>query len=363
MKNILFITAFKPSRISAGENFTRLLLDNLAINNAIDLVYFKRADETSFSSSNSNVKTLKEYQINKLNKLLTYIFKPYFFPVFRVRFNNSKKKEVNKLLNEKKYDLVILDYGQTFEVGLNIREKKILIAHDVLFQRYLRHNFLLGLWSKKTENKLLKQENAEIFTFSEKDKSLIYKHYKLNSNVTGFFLDDMVLNATPNLIDDYFVFFARWSRKDNSEGLEWFFDSVYPNLINPKRIKIIGAELDPKTALKLSKFNVEILGFIENPYLLIANSKALIAPLFNGAGVKVKVVEALACGTPVIGSNVSFEGIDSEFSNFMIECDSSQKYIERINEINFSVEERLNFKTNFVAKNNSNNIIQFVNSI
>lgn len=32
--------------------------------------------------------------------------------------------------------------------------------------------------------------------------------------------------------------------------------------------------------------------------------------MFHGAGIKVKVVEALALGTPVLGSAVAWEGID-----------------------------------------------------
>jgi len=34
-------------------------------------------------------------------------------------------------------------------------------------------------------------------------------------------------------------------------------------------------------------------------------SKALISPLFTGAGIKVKVIEALACGIPVIGTDIA----------------------------------------------------------
>lgn len=56
---------------------------------------------------------------------------------------------------------------------------------------------------------------------------------------------------------------------------------------------------------------MEYLGFMDNPYVQIAKCQALIAPLFNGAGVKVKVIEALALGTPVIGTDIAFEGIEN----------------------------------------------------
>ena len=363
MKKILFITAFKPSKISAGENFTRLLLSNLTKKNIIDLVYFKIENESSFISSNKNINVIKEYSINKWIKLCTYLLKPYFFPVFRVRFNNTRKLEIIKLVNENSYDLIILDYGQCFEVGLTIKNRKLLIAHDVLFQRYSRHNAILGLWSKWTERRLLRQNNSDIFTFSEKDKQLISDNYKIKSHVTGFFLDDNVLESYPILMKDYFVFFARWSRKDNSEGLLWFFENVFPFLNESYQFKIIGLELSNNIIKKIQNPNVEILGFVENPYQIISEAKALIAPLFNGAGVKVKVIEALACGTPVIGSDISFEGIDDENKKFLNKCNSTKDYLKVMANVNVTLEERINFKKNFILRNNSQNILEFIKNL
>jgi glycosyltransferase involved in cell wall biosynthesis len=362
MMKILFITAFKPSRLSAGENFSRLLLYNLSLDHQLDLVYFKNENDTTFEVERANIQIIKEYNLNKWVKLFTYLTNPFNFPVFGVRFNKKRKQEIKEILDKKTYDLVFLDYGQCFEVGLQITKSKILIAHDVFYQRYNRHNIFLGYWSRFTERKLLQQSNAQIFTFSEKDQRLIFDNYKLESNVTGFFLDELVISAKPKQIENYFVFFARWGRKDNSEGLEWFFDNVYPLLEENITFKIIGAELDLKLEKKIQRKNVEILGFINDPYSIIADAKALIAPLFNGAGVKVKVVEALACGTPVIGSEISFEGIDTQFSKFMFQCKSPLDYIDKIHNISIPLETRQSFKNNFVSKNNAVNILNYVNA-
>lgn len=55
---------------------------------------------------------------------------------------------------------------------------------------------------------------------------------------------------------------------------------------------------------------VSFIGFVENPILEIARCQALVAPLRRGAGVKVKVIDALSFGTKVIGTEIAFEGID-----------------------------------------------------
>ena len=76
---------------------------------------------------------------------------------------------------------------------------------------------------------------------------------------------------------------------------------------------------------------------------------------------EVKVIEALACGVPVIGSDVSFEGIDSDFIDFLIECKTSKHYVDEINCIDFSLLGRIKFKENFILRYNSNNILKCVN--
>ena len=83
--------------------------------------------------------------------------------------------------------------------------------------------------------------------------------------------------------------------------------------------------------LKLN--NIEILGFVEEPVKEIARTQALIAPLHKGAGVKVKVIDALSSGTQVIGTDVTFEGIeDNEKNKLFINCADAIEYINIFNQ-------------------------------
>lgn len=76
------------------------------------------------------------------------------------------------------------------------------------------------------------------------------------------------------------------------------------------------------------------MGFVENPLDIIYKSAALIAPLFTGAGVKVKVIDAFTTGTPVIGTEIAFEGLPF-IERLTFQADKAKAYIEIIN--NFSV--------------------------
>ena len=60
MRKILFLTPYVPSSRAGGENFTRLLLEELSKKNKIDLLYYRYADDPSYVVPNENVKVIKE---------------------------------------------------------------------------------------------------------------------------------------------------------------------------------------------------------------------------------------------------------------------------------------------------------------
>ena len=97
------------------------------------------------------------------------------------------------------------------------------------------------------------------------------------------------------------MMFGNWTRKENYEGALWFINNVSPFLDIKTTIKIIGRKFPIE---KINNSNplvtYEVLGFVDDPYDILSKSKCLISPLFNGAGIKVKVIESLACGTPVV---------------------------------------------------------------
>jgi glycosyltransferase involved in cell wall biosynthesis len=362
-KRILFVTAFKPSRLAAGENYTRQLLIELGKKYDLDLVYFKRRSEESLALSIPGIRIKLEFNLTLVTRITSYLERPFYFPVFKSRLNKSTIRKIVDLVEVSSYDLIFIDYSQTFELNVFLKGNKILLAHDVMSERYGRHGFFLGLWAGFTERKLLRQGRKQIFTFSAKDSVLLRERCGVDSMVTGFFLDATVRLAVPDRIEDYLVFFAMWRRKDNLDGLMWFLKEVLPFLKDNLKIKIIGAGLSSDSPIFAGTSNVEYLGFVDNPYEIIKNARALIAPLFKGAGVKVKVVEALACGVPIVGTPLAFEGIDDQFNSFMLVAQAPKEYVTRIDTLDLSLNQRLLFKQNFISSNNSNVILDYISNI
>ena len=123
MKSILYVTAFRPSQVSAGENYSLELIKALTMNNKVDLVYFKRRSESEFISWTSNLKVVLAFDLSYMTRFLSFLCDMSIFPVFNSRFNFARRRKVIRMANSGKYDLIVLDYGQTFLIGRKITEE------------------------------------------------------------------------------------------------------------------------------------------------------------------------------------------------------------------------------------------------
>jgi glycosyltransferase involved in cell wall biosynthesis len=97
----------------------------------------------------------------------------------------------------------------------------------------------------------------------------------------------------------------------NEIGLKWFVDEVLsrinsatPNI--PLAVLSRGAESRPWLA---DHPGVRVLSQDVEPASLFASSRVSIAPLLEGGGVRVKILESLASGCPVVATSIGGEGL------------------------------------------------------
>ena len=153
------------------------------------------------------------------------------------------------------------------------------------------------------------------------------------------------------------MFLWKLGKKRELRLFEILFEN-FPQFANIYHFKIVGGGLD---STKLNEYlgrdvSYEYLGFVDNPYEILSLSSGLVAPLRLGAGVKVKVIESLGCGVPVIGTDVAFEGIPDYAQGFCLDINSSESFVKAVN---FSNEDRFKFKQDFLAKYTFNHPLSF----
>lgn len=145
---------------------------------------------------------------------------------------------------------------------------------------------------------------------------------------------------------------------DNPHNLissKWFFEKVYPLLPGDLRICVIGTILDhiPKNLP-----NVTGVAFAEKLDDYYNKSRVSICPMLTGTGVKIKVVEAMAYGLPVVCTQPGVDGIPDKTNNGCLVTNDAAEFAEYISLLLTDEEEykkqsalgRACFKKHFLKK-------------
>lgn len=368
MKRLLFITATTPGiQGGGGETYTAELLKELSNHFLIDLVYFQYPYMDRFVPFNENIRVVASLTLGTALRIKGMLSCPFVFPYFSTRYNKKLEKKIQELVDQNDYCSIYFDFSNTFIYARKIRHPHIiLMAHDVVAQSHMRRKRLLLPWVKATEKELLEKGTA-VFTFSEKDCQLVKELYGLESHSTQFFISEVTLRAKPQYESDYYVMFGSWNRPENYLSLQWFISNVAVKLMDDVRIKVLGGGKMPDEIRELidSSDMFEYVGYVDNPFDIIANARAEIAPLLYGAGVKVKCVEALTCGTPVIGTEVAFEGIPcyEGMERMMIRAKTPEEFIHSIETLQLTIEDRINMKDIFCKNYSDSAIVKYLLSI
>lgn len=258
------------------------------------------------------------------NSVLFQLEIPYFYNLLR-------KKNIKKF---------ILDQQNVFW------ESHDFPSFDIKKKMY---NFFTYKRDKEIEIQALR-DATHILVCSERDKQLLIE------NVPS--LEDK-MTVIPNCIkfDDYKNYFQNYSRPRVSEGtfhivfmglLEYepnldavntICQVIAPHFENNVKFLIIG-----KNPPKIRKpENVSFLGYVEDIKGPVLQSDICIAPLRYGSGTRLKILEYLAMGKPVISTSKGAEGIEyTNGENIIIE-DNFDLFTGRIHDLlnNHSMRDQL----------------------
>jgi glycosyltransferase involved in cell wall biosynthesis len=129
------------------------------------------------------------------------------------------------------------------------------------------------------------------------------------------------------------------------DGIVWFIENVWKYLSrssNQFNLWIAGSKAPHKLKRLISKYKgITLYEDIDDMSVLFAKAGVYIAPIFWGAGVKVKICEALSYGLPIIlteHANIGYELINKEEA---IIADSAQEMRESIIELFANNDERI----------------------
>lgn len=127
----------------------------------------------------------------------------------------------------------------------------------------------------------------------------------------------------------YVLFVGSFAYSPNIDALHIICDKIAPSFGNEVKFIIIGMSPPDITRPK----NVKFLGYVEDVKKYILESDICIAPLRYGSGTRLKILEYMAMGKPVISTAKGVEGIAYTPNKDIIIEDNIEAFSERIEEL------------------------------
>ena len=121
----------------------------------------------------------------------------------------------------------------------------------------------------------------------------------------------------------------------NADGIRWFLREVYPlvRLKVPRATLTIIGKNPPADFFDLAKPygpDVKITGYVEDLLPFIKPAALMVVPVLAGGGMRVRILEALSRGIPVVTTPVGLEGIDAVNQRDVLVADSAEAFAAEV---------------------------------
>lgn len=272
---------------------------------------------------------------------------------------------LNVLLKQHKYDVIILENLATLNAVSIIRkyDSSVKIVYDAHNVDSILALVAVEKWAmEKPTQSLINAAEASlcktvdaVLACSQHDLDELKK---LNGGkLSGAVIPNGVAVAT-HLADEgvlqempeYILFCGSLHAVPNSEGLLWFYNKIwlavkqsFPSL----KLLIVGSGNTPESLHPLlNDASIHFTGAVEEVRPWYNKAAVAIVPLLSGSGTRLKILEAMGLGLPVISTSKGAEGIAYSNGQDIIIADKETDYAAALINLLNSKQTRINIQQN-----------------
>lgn len=219
-----------------------------------------------------------------------------------VWLNGSNLGRLAKAVKKARPDVEVLSFFHNVEARFFLgafREYRSLHALGVLTANYVAERMAARFSDRR-------------LVLSERESAALARLYgRGGTDLLPMALEDRFERGAADVSsprDGDYLLFVGGAFYANEAGIAWFAEQVAPHVAI--RTCVVGRGLEQARAVLERHPNVEVVGPVDRLQPWYLGAKAVIAPIFDGSGMKTKVAEALMYGKRVIGTSEAFSGYE-----------------------------------------------------
>jgi glycosyltransferase involved in cell wall biosynthesis len=115
----------------------------------------------------------------------------------------------------------------------------------------------------------------------------------------------------------------------NFDAVAYYLRAIHPQIMDARpdaRLRVTGRVTPEQTAALPHGQEIEFTGYLADVRPAIARAWAEVVPLRLGGGTRLKVLEALALGTPVVSTSKGVEGLDLKHGREVLVADTPEDF-------------------------------------
>jgi glycosyltransferase involved in cell wall biosynthesis len=119
----------------------------------------------------------------------------------------------------------------------------------------------------------------------------------------------------------------------NQDAVRWIIDELWPRVRNAfpeARLSIAGSNPPAALVERARGQGIDILANVSDAAAFVRAQSVILAPLFAGGGMRIKVLEAMALGKPVVATTIGAGGIAAEHGRDILIADDVVTFADAV---------------------------------
>jgi glycosyltransferase involved in cell wall biosynthesis len=331
------------------------ILRRFARDNEVYLAAFNATDDQSEGVANllefcravvtARRRSLKEGM--RVGKILTSLLRGEPAEL-RVAFSEELASKIRTLADRVDFDVVQIEHGSMGmylqALPARLRKRAVWVLHDIDFDKFMRIAHIearnatkMRAWIHATLMRRWQPHFASLFglcvTMSEADQRLLLAaNRNLRVEVSPNGVDTNHYRALPDEGDGAeMLFIGNMGYPPNVDGAVYFCQEVLPLIrkeVADARLWIVG--IGPAASVRRLEGNgVFVTGSVPDIVPYYKRSTVCVVPLRAGSGTRLKILEAMALGRPVVSTSIGCEGLDVVGGEHILIADGSDLFAEQ----------------------------------